>query len=396
MCVLWGSIFSIQEEEPMDDEENYEVLEFLNTIPDPRMDRCKKYSLESILFISLVGMLCGADSAREIVEFADGNEIWIKSYVELTEGIPSHDTVSRVFSLIDKNVFCMMFTKWTQSLQKRFEGEERRENKVIAIDGKSLCGSLGNDLKGMAHMLHAWSVENGLCIGQQAVKDKSNEITAMSPLLKMLDLKGCIVTADAIHSHKAIAKTIVEQGGDYVLPIKDNQKNFKEEIEMLFQDAFKNDFRGIDADEYETLEKGHGRVEYRKYWMIDAEELPSTKEWTGLKSVGFCVRERRIKDKTTREEAFFATSLELNAKLFSDVVRNHWQVENKLHWVVDVTFREDKQRYRDKTMAQNMSCLRKIAFNILKKDPRKSSLKSKRLRAASNAAYRDDILKNYL
>lgn len=311
----------------MFDEENYEVLKFLGSIPDPRIDRCKKHLLESILFIALVGMLCGADSAREIVEFADGNENWIKNYVELSEGIPSHDTVTRVFSLIDKNVFCMMFTKWTQSLQKRSEGREKKENKVIAIDGKSLCGSLGSNLKVMAHMLHAWSVENGLCLGQQAVKDKSNEITAMSPLLKMLDLKGCIVTADAIHSHKDTAKTIVEQGGDYVLPIKDNEKNFKEEIETLFQDAFKNDFRGIDGSEYESLEKGHGRIEYRKYWMVDAEELPSAQEWAGLKSVGFCVRERKLKGKTTKEEAFFATSLE-DAKLFSNVIRNHgkWRI----------------------------------------------------------------------
>jgi predicted transposase YbfD/YdcC len=180
------------------------------------------------------------------------------------------------------------------------------------------------------------------------------------------------------------------------LPIKDNEKNFKEEIELLFQDAFKNGFRGVDADEYETLEKGHGRIERRKYWMIDAEELPAAKEWVGLKTVGFCLRERKINGKTTKEEAFFATSLEIDAKLFSNVVRSHWQVENKLHWVVDVTFREDKQRYRNKTMAQNLSCLRKIAFNILKKDPRKSSLHSKRLRAASNMVYREEILKNYL
>ena len=380
----------------MVDEKNYEVLKFLSIIPDSRVDRCKKYSLESILFTALVGMLCGADSAREIVEFGDANEDWIKKYVELPNGIPSHDTVNRVFSLINKNVFCEMFTSWTQSLQIKTGSEEKKENKVIAIDGKTLCGAIGSSLKGMAHMLHAWSVENGLCIGQQAVKDKSNEITAMQPLLKMLDLKGCIITADAIHSHKGTARAIVEQGGDYVLPIKDNEKNFKEEIDTLFQDAFKNDFRGVDADEYESLEKGHGRIEYRKYWMIDAEELPSAKEWSGLKSVGFCIRERTVKGKTTKEEVFFATSLELDAKLFSRVVQDHWQVENKLHWVVDVTFREDKQRYRDKTMAQNLSCLRKIAFNILKKDSRKSSFKSKRLRAASNIAYREDILKNYL
>ncbi len=377
-------------------EEEYEVLKFLRSIPDPRIDRCKKYSLESVLFITLVGMICGADSAREIEEFGDANESWIKIYVEIPSGIPSHDTLSRIFKVIDKNIFCETFTRWTQSLQQRTEEGEDREKKVIAIDGKTLCGSIGSNLKGMAHMLHAWSVENGLCIGQQAVKDKSNEISAMVPLLKILDLKGCIVTADAIHSQKETAKTIIDQGGDYTLPIKDNQKNFREEIAELFRDAFKRDFQGIDADQHETLDKEHGRIEYRRYWMLDAEELPSMKEWAGLKSVGLCIRERTCKGKTTQEEVFFATSLELDAKLFSKVVKNHWQVENQLHWVIDVTFREDKQRYMDKTMAQNLSCIRKTAFNILKRDSRKSSLKSKRLRAASNVAYREEILKNYL
>jgi predicted transposase YbfD/YdcC len=376
-------------------DKEYEVLKFLSEIPDPRIDRCKKHSLESILFLVLVGMLCGADSAREIEEFGDANEEWIRQYVELGEDIPSHDTITRVFSLIDKNIFCENFTKWTQSLQQATE-RVAENHKVVAIDGKSLCGSIGSNLSGMAHMLHAWSVGNGLCIGQQAVKDKSNEISAMIPLLEMLNLKGCIVTADAIHSHKATAKTIIEQGGDYALPIKDNEKNFKEEIEELFRDAFQEDFKGIDADEYETLEKEHGRVENRKFWVIDAEELPAAKEWTGLKSVGLCVRERAVKGKTTKEEVFFALSLELDAKLFSEVIREHWQVENKLHWVIDVTFREDKQRYKDKTTAQNLSCVRKMAFNILKKDPRKSSMKSKRLRAASNVSYREEILKNYL
>lgn len=381
----------------MIEDEEYESLKFLRTIPDPRIDRCKKHSLESILFLVLVGMLCGADSAREIEEFGDANEGWIRRYVELAEGIPSHDTITRVFSLIDKNIFCESFTRWTQSLQeitKKKPGETSPE--VVAIDGKALCGSIGNDLTGMAHMLHAWSVKNGLCIGQQAVKDKSNEISAMVPLLKILDLKGCVVTADAIHSHKGTAKTIVERGGDYVLPIKDNQKDFKEEIEDLFKDGFKRDFKGIDADEYETLDKEHGRIESRRFWMIDAEDLPAAKEWEGLKSVGLCIRERTLKGKTTKEEVFFAMSLEINAKLFSEVIRDHWHVENKLHWIVDVIFREDKQRYRDKTAAQNLSCVRKMAFNILKKDARKSSMKSKRLRAASNVAYREEILKNYL
>lgn len=374
----------------MTKKENHTILQFLNAIPDPRIPRCKRYSLECILFVALVGMLCGADSFREIEDFGEANEQWIKQYTDLPNGIPSHDTICRVFSLIDKNAFCKIFTDWTQSLPK--EGRE----KVIAIDGKSLCGAIGSSLSGIAHMLHAWSIENGLCIGQQAVEDKSNEITSMVPLLKILNLKGCIVTADAIHTHIPTVQAIVDQGGDYVLPVKDNQSNFKEEITVLFQEAFDVNFQGIDADVFETLEKEHGRIEFRKYWLIDAEDLCSAKEWANLKTVGLCRRERTVKGKTTKEEVFFATSLELNAKQFAEVVRKHWEVENKLHYVLDVTFREDKQRYRDKVMAQNLSGLRKVAMNILKKDARQTSIKAKRLRAASNIAYREQLLTNYL
>jgi predicted transposase YbfD/YdcC len=366
------------------------LLTTLQIIPDPRIDRCKKHSLESILFIALVGMLCGADSFIEIEDFAEGNLDWIKKCVDLPNGVPSHDTICRVFSLIEKDKFCELFTSWTQSLNKE------KPEKVIAIDGKTLCGALGNDLKDMAHILHAWSVENGICIGQQAVKNKSNEITAMEPLLKMLDLEGCIITADALHSHKQTANWIVQGSGDYVLPIKDNEKDFREEIEFLFKDAFAKDFKGFDADNFETLEKSHGRIEQRKYWVLDAEELPSAKAWAKLRSVGLCERERTVKEKTTKERVFFAMSLGIDAKRFGEVARSHWQVENGLHWSLDVVFREDKQRYRDKVMAQNFSCLRKIVFNVLKKDSRKKSLKSKRFKAAYDLAYREEVLKNYL
>lgn len=368
--------------------ENNAFLEFLRIIPDPRVERCKKYSLESILFIALTGMLCGADSFIEIADVADANQEWLKKYIDLPSGIPSHDTICRVFSLIDKNKFCECFADWTQSIRKK------QSDDVIAIDGKSLCGAYGESLRGMAHMLHAWSVENGLCIAQQAVRDKSNEITALKPLLEMLDLKGCIVTADAIHSHKKTAALISEKEGAYALPIKDNEKNFKEEIETLFTDAFKNDFKGFDADHFKTLEKEHGRIEERNYWVLDAADLPSAKEWSNLKSVALCQRERTFKGKTTLEKVYYALSFDVDAKKFAKVARNHWQVENNLHWVLDVVFEEDKQKYKDKTMAQNFSCLRKIVLNLLKQDSRKASLQAKRLRAACNISYREEVLKN--
>jgi predicted transposase YbfD/YdcC len=368
--------------------ENNDFIGFLRIIPDPRVERCKKYSLESILFIALTGMLCGADSFIEIADVADANQEWLRKYIDLPSGIPSHDTICRVFSLIDKNKFCECFSAWTKSMRKEHSDD------VIAIDGKSLCGAYGESLKGMAHMLHAWSVENGLCIAQQAVKDKSNEITALKPLLEMLDLKGCIVTVDAIHSHKKTAALISEKEGTYALPIKDNEKNFKEEIETLFADAFKNEFKGFDADHFKTLEKEHGRIEERNYWVLDATDLPSVKEWSNLKAVALCQRERTLKGKTTLEKVYYALSFDVDAKKFAKVARNHWQVENNLHWVLDVVFEEDKQKYKDKTMAQNLSCLRKIALNLLKKDSRKASLQAKRLRAACNITYREEILKN--
>ena len=367
-----------------------DLLGVLRIIPDPRLDRCKKHSLESILFIALVGMLCGADSFSEIEDIAEAHQEWIEKYVALPNGIPSHDTLCRVFSLIDKDKFCEFFANWAKHL---IQG---KPEKVIAIDGKSLCGSLGSGLKGMAHMLHAWSVENGLCIAQQAVRDKSNEITALRPLLELLDLRGCTITADAIHSHKETVEAIVERGGDYVLPIKDNQKAFKEEIECLFNEAFKRDFKGIDADVYETMEKEHGRIEHRRYWMLFADDLPQAQEWDGLRTVGLCERERTLKGKTTTERVFFISSVKLDAKAFATAVRSHWLVENGLHWILDVSFREDKLRYRDKIMAQNFSCLRKMALNILKKDSRKASVRSKRLMAACNKTYREELLNKYL
>lgn len=369
-------------------EDDTVIMGFLKIVPDPRIERCKKYSLESILFIALTGMLCGADSFIEIVDVADANIEWLKKYIDLPNGIPAHDTFCRVFSLIDKNRFCECFSAWTQALQKH------QSSDIIAIDGKSLCGAYGESLKGMAHMLHAWSIENGLCIAQQSVRDKSNEITALKPLLEMLDLKGCIVTTDAIHSHRKTATMISERGGDYALPIKDNEKDFKEEINTLFTDAFKNEFRGYDADHFETLEKEHGRIEERNYWVLDAADLPKAKEWSNLKSVGLCQRERTLKGKTTIEKVYYAMSFEVDAKKFARVARNHWQVENNLHWILDVVFEEDKQKYKDKTMAQNLSCLRKMALNLLKKDPRKASLQAKRLRAACNVPYREEVLKN--
>ena len=245
------------------------------------------------------------------------------------------------------------------------------------------------------HILNAWSKDNGICIGQTKVKDKSNEITAMPELMDFLDLKGTIITADALNTQKEIARKAIEKGADYFLPAKGNQPTILEEIELTFNDAQAKSFKGFDADNYETTEKAHGRIERRIYYSIEADELPSQKEWTGMKSIGMVIRERTEKEKTTKEVQYYISSCEIDAKVLAKATRGHWGVENNLHWTLDVIFREDKLRYRERTGAQNLSVIRKIILGALGRDKTlKCGKEGKRLRAAVDPTYREKILKN--
>jgi predicted transposase YbfD/YdcC len=366
------------------------VILILNEVEDPRKPSCNfHHSLTTILFISLMGVLCGAKDWEEIAQAAHGMADWIGKHVDISAGIPSSKTLKRVMSLIP-----------TKSLDSLLQGIRSAigdlAGDIVAIDGKTLRGSRGwNEDSRPLHLLHAWSTELGVCLGQVSVDEKSNEITAFPELIESLELKGTVVTTDALNTQKKGAKAIVSKGADYVLPVKENHKDLYDDIKLLFEDADKKEFKGIDAADSHSLEKSAGRLEERYYELVEVEDLPAAKEWEGCLSFGRVTRRRTKKGKTSEEVCFYITSLDLDIEKFARSVREHWGVENRLHLPLDVVFEEDKHRYQDKVGAANLSLLRKVALGVLTKD---SSLKcgrpAKQMRAATSSAYRDHLIKN--
>jgi predicted transposase YbfD/YdcC len=314
---------------------------------------------------------------------------WIGQFVDVATGIPSAHTMERVFSLIAPEAM-------ENTLIQVMSVLKGKKEKGVSFDGKTLRGTADAEVgKQAMHILNAWSVENGICIGQKKVDDKSNEITAIPKLMEMLDLEGTIITTDALNTQKEVAKKAVEKRADYILPVKRNHKGLLEDIELLFKDAEEQEFKGIDADQYETLEKSHGRVEKRWYCSIGADELPDRENWAGIKSLGKVKRERAVKGKSVEETIFYISSCEVDAKILAESIRDHWQIENNLHWSLDVIFREDKLRYRHKVGAQNLSTIRKIVLGTLGKDKsRKGGRAGKRVVAAGDPAFREELLKN--
>lgn len=369
---------------------NSSIVQILVEVQDPRKPSCNfQHSLPTIILISLVGVLCGAKDWEEIIQCAEGMIDWISKYVDTSNGIPSTQTMKRLMSLIP-----------TESLKRLLENlrstiSDNGED-IIAIDGKTLRGSRRWNEKDRAlHLLHAWSTEHRICIGQVSVDEKSNEITAIPELIESLELKGTIVTADALNTQKTTAAAIINKNADYILPVKGNHKDLYEDIQLLFKEANEKDFRGFDANQSQTIEKSAGRIEERYYDLLDASELPGREEWIGCRSVGRVIRKRTKKDKTSEEVCFYITSLDVDSKQFANGVRKHWGVENGLHLSLDVIFREDHHRYQNRVGAANLSLLRKVALGILSKD---TSLKcgraAKQMRAATSAVYRDHLFKN--
>lgn len=367
-----------------------QIIQILEKISDPRKPSCNfQYSLTSIVFIVIVTSLCGADDWPVIADVAKSMEPWIAQFVDLSSGTPSAHTIERVFSLISPDGMEKIFIEIMGILKEKKE-------KIVCFDGKTLRGTGdANAGKQAIHLLNAWSVENGICIGQRKVDDKSNEITAIPELMELLDLKGTIITVDALNTQKTVAAKAIKQGADYMLPVKGSHKGLLEDIELLFQAAQGRDFKGIDADQYETLEKSRSRVEKRVYCSIDADELPDSAKWAGIKSLGMVTRERTVKEKTSTEIIYYISSCEVDAKLLGKCAREHWQVENGLHWSLDIILREDKLRYRHEVGARNLSIVRKVVLGALGKDKtHKCGRMGKRVVAASNPLFREEVLKN--
>jgi predicted transposase YbfD/YdcC len=370
--------------------ENFQFIKILRGINDPRGESPNfHHPLTTVLFITVVCSLCGSNDWEAIVIQAKAMADWIGKFVDLSQGIPCVKTFKRVFAILCPTEMENMLVKTMELLRDKKEGD------VISFDGKALRGTRASE-KGLTaiHMLNAWSKENGICIGHMKVDDKSNEITSMPALMNLLDLKGTIITADALNTQRNIAAKAIELGADYVLPVKGNQQTLLEEIELLFKDAQEHNFHGFDGDDFETFEKSHGRVEHRKYHSLDAEGLPSTKEWMGLRSVGMVTRKRSINEQTTTEIQYYISSCEIDARLLERVSRGHWGIENSLHYVLDVSFREDRIRYRDRVGAQNLAAVRKITLGALAKDKTlKCGKEGKRLVAATDPKYRESVLK---
>ena len=359
-------------------------VQFFSELQDPRMERTKAHSLVDIIVIAISSVLCGADTWNDMEEFGKAKESWLRTFLKLPGGIPSHDTFNRVFSLIDFKKFQECFIRWTNSVARLTEGE------VIGIDGKTLRGSRDKNKKSVVHMVSAWAGVNNIVLGQVKVDDKSNEITAIPELLDLLVLKGCIVTIDAMGCQKDIAEAIIQQEADYILALKGNQGNLLEQTEDSFR------FLKPCAVS-EDMEADHGRVERRVCYVInDLSMIEQKEQWNNLQSPVRIDAERYIKStgKTEYESRCYISSLVPNATLINKSIRSHWGVENSLHWILDVAFNEDHSRKRAKHAAQNFSLLNRIALNMLKNETTtKCGVRGKRLKAGWDNAYLEKLLK---
>ena len=365
------------------------IKKHFTRLRDPRIHRRKRHLLIDIIVIAVCAVICGADNWQQVTAVGRRRLDWFKRFLKLPNGIPSHDTFERVFNLLDPDVFLRCFLEWTRSLYEALGTEQ------IAIDGKTLRRS-GSPSKGLAalHVVSAWATKNNLTLGQVAVEAKSNEITAIPRLLELLDLQGALVTIDAMGCQKAIAEQIIDRGGNYLFTVKDNQEHLAEDIRACFEKAFDTNFENVKSDEYSTTEKAHGREEWRSYVILhDPVDIRNLDAWPKLCVIGLCVSERTVNGKTSTEERYFIGSKRAGAKYYAQALRNHWRVENCLHWQMDLTFDEDGSRIRQRNAAENFSGLRRMALNLLKRHPSKSSIACKRLEAAMDVEFLEEVLR---
>lgn len=360
------------------------LVECFEGLPDPRVDRTRAHNFIDILVIGLCSALVGGESFTDMERFGRLREEWLRDFLELPEGIPSHDTFNRVFSALDPHAFMDCFGQWIQGICPNL-GDE-----IVAIDGKALRRAV--DAGGtIPYVVSAWASQNGIVLGQVKVDEKSNEITAVPELLNALKLEGAIVTLDAMGCQKKIAGDIIDKKADYVLALKGNHETVHDEVHQFFADAVppcattcNPTAEGALMDFYQSVEKGHGRIETRRYWQsTDIAWFEDKAKWKGLASFGMVESIRQEKGKRTIERRLYLSSLPLNAERFARAVRGHWGIENSLHWSLDVTFREDDNRARTKNAAQNLATLRRLTLNLLKKDrSTKDTLRGKRFAAA--------------
>jgi predicted transposase YbfD/YdcC len=368
------------------------IKEYFGQVTDPRLDRTKDHKLIDIITITLCAVICGAEGWTDIENYGNSKLSWLKTFLELPNGIPSHDTFGRVFSLLDAGQFQKAFYEWVWAVNEIVQGQ------IINIDGKRLGGSGDKVLgKRAIYMVSAWAEENELVLGQRKVDTKSNEITAIPELLKILAISGCIVTIDAIGTQTQIAETIREAQADYVLSVKENQGHLFEDISVLFAVDQADNFKYAAFEHDKTVNKGHGRIEIRECWSTSDPAylnlIRGKENWTGLQSIAMVACTRILAGKETKTLRYYISSLPSDAKRLLHIVRRHWAIENELHWVLDVALNEDHSRVRIDQAPENLAVLRHLALNLLKQEKTaKGGIHAKQLQAAWNDDYLLKIL----
>lgn len=369
------------------------LITHFQNLPDPRVNRTKDHELIDLLVIAICTLLCGGESFNDMADFGHAKRDWFEKFLTVRHGIPSHDTFNRLSAALDPKAFGECFVRWTQSLRQALAQE------IVALDGKALRRAVDAD-QSMNYVVSAWAERNELVLGQWKVANKSNEITAVPELLRVLELAGCIVTVDAMGCQKKIAREIVEADADYVLALKGNQETVHEEVKTYLDAALAEHAAprppgarlspgAATLAKWETVEKDHGQIETRRYYQrAELAWFADRAKWEGLRSVGMVEAIREVGGKTTVERRYCLPSLPLDVETFARAVRGHWGVENKLHWVLDVWFREDQSRARAGHAAENLATLQRLALNLLKREKtKKRGIKGKQLNAGWDHAY---------
>jgi predicted transposase YbfD/YdcC len=362
------------------------IKKYFRRLKDPRVVGRSRHLLVDIVVLAICGVIADCDDWPEIVLFAQKRLAWFQRFLKLPNGVPSHDTFERVFSKLEPQALQRCCLAWLRAITDELGIGH------IAVDGKTLCGSAGPKW-GPLHLVSAWATETNLTLGQVAVDGKSNEITAIPPLLELLDLRGALVSIDAIGCQKAIAHQIVAGGGDYVLAVKGNQQHLLEDVQATVERALNDELPAHLVLQHSTTEEGHGRHETRAYVVVhDVQGIRDRRAWPKLKTVGMCCTERTIKGRTTEEVRFFIGSRKMGVRRYGQVLRGHWRIENNLHWQLDVSFREDANRIQERRGATNAALLRKMAISLLKQNPTKDSIARKRKAAALDVDFLAEIM----
>jgi predicted transposase YbfD/YdcC len=362
------------------------IKKYFRRLKDPRVVGRSQHLLVDIIVMAICGVIADCDDWPEIVLFAQKRLAWFQRFLKLPNGVPSHDTFERVFNKLEPRSFQCCCLAWLRAVADVLGMGH------IAIDGKTLCGSAGSKW-GPLHLVSAWATEANVTLGQVAVDGKSNEITAIPPLLDLLDLRGALVSIDAMGCQKEIAKKIVAAGGDYVLAVKGNQEHLLEDVQATVERALNAELPAHVVLQHDTTEQGHGRQENRSYVVInDVTGIRDRQAWPKLKTVVMCCSERTVKGKTTTEARFFIGSRKMGVRGYAKALRGHWRIENNLHWQLDISLGEDDSRIQERRAAETFALMRKIALSLLKQNPAKDSIARKRKAAALDLDFLAEVM----